>query len=60
MINCKKAYVCKVSTWVLETGNQIYLVLYLVVNSVAAVRLAANRLAETAAFAGSGLWLFES
>ena len=28
--------------------------------SVAAVRLAANQLAETAAFAGSGLWLFES
>ena len=29
-------------------------------DSVAAVRLAANRLAEPAAFAGCGLWLFES
>ena len=29
-------------------------------SSVAAVRLAANQLAEPAAFAGSGLWLFES
>ena len=29
-------------------------------HSVAAVRLAANRLAEPAAFAGCGLWLFES
>ena len=29
-------------------------------HSVAAARLAANRLAEMAAFAGSGLWLFES
>ena len=28
--------------------------------SVAAVRLAANRLAQPAAFAGCGLWLFES